>query len=187
LDQHVAVPVIVVSRLEERAEAVNSCLRNGGRVARIRRVDDAGDLLDGLGSEAWQLAVVFADESGDLLGKVIAVLAEAGLDVPVVSCRETLDEDRMAADMAAGADDTITPGQVGRMLGVLDELAERVDPRALLEGEVLEELAVSEIRVLGHGVLRSRRPLSIDRGHLRLNRRACPGPGPGPCLGRIPG
>jgi len=120
LDHHIAVPVIVVSRLQERAEAINSCLRNGGRVARIRRVDDAGDLLDGLGSEAWQLAVVFADESGDLLGKVIAVLAEAGLDVPVVSCRETLDEDRMAADMAAGADDTITPGQVGRMLGVLE-------------------------------------------------------------------
>jgi diguanylate cyclase (GGDEF)-like protein len=121
LDQHVAVPVIVVSRLQERAEAVNSCLRNGGRVARIRRVDDAGELHDdGLGSETWQLAVVFSDESDDLLAKVIAVLAEAGTDVPVVSCREALDEDRMAADMAAGADDTITLAQTGRMFGVLE-------------------------------------------------------------------
>jgi diguanylate cyclase (GGDEF)-like protein len=120
LDQSAAVPVIVVSRQQERAEAVNSCLRNGGRAARVRRWSDAGELRDQRGEEHWQLCVVFADEGEHLLANVSAVLTEAGLDVPVICCRELLDEDRMAQDMATGAHDCITLAQTDRMLRVLE-------------------------------------------------------------------
>ena len=115
-----AVPVIVLSRHEDRAEALNSALRNKGQPARVMRLDDAGDLAEQLAQGHWRLVVVFADESDGLLGTAGAVVAGAGRDIPLVSVREMLDEDIIAADMALGADDCVTLAQRERLAGVLD-------------------------------------------------------------------
>lgn len=120
MNENVAVPVIVVSRSQERAEAINSCLRNGGHPARVRRLDDAGDLRDAVAEAQWQLVVVFSDESEGLLTNVAGVLASAGHDIPLVSCRDQLDEAGIGADMAAGAHDGVTLADRRRLLAVME-------------------------------------------------------------------
>ena len=120
MDPASPVSILVVSRLQERAEAVNSCLRNGGHPAHVLRLDDAGELSERLDEGGWQLAVVFSDESDDLLSKVVEVLSAAGREIPVVSCRENVDEDRIGEDMAAGADDAVSLARRERLLGVLE-------------------------------------------------------------------
>jgi multidomain signaling protein FimX len=93
LSETTAVPVIVLSRHEDNAEAINRVLRNSGRAAHVLRLDDAGDLAEHLGKDACELLVVFADESENLLITAAAVVDAAGLEIPIISCRERLDED----------------------------------------------------------------------------------------------
>jgi multidomain signaling protein FimX len=120
LSETTAVPVIVLSRHEDNAEAVNRVLRNSGRAAHVLRLDDAGDLSEHLGGTSCELLVVFADENENLLLTAAAVVDAAGLDVPVVSCRETLDEDSIAADIASGAQDAVTLQRTDRLAAVLE-------------------------------------------------------------------
>jgi multidomain signaling protein FimX len=115
-----AVPVIVLSRHEDNAEAINRVLRNSGRAAHVRRLDDAGDLADHLGDGACELLVVCADESENLLITAAAVLEAAGLDLPLISCRESLDEAAIAADIASGAQDAVTLERTDRLTAVLE-------------------------------------------------------------------
>ena len=115
-----AVPVIVLSRHEDNAEAINRVLRNSGRAAHVLRLDDAGDLADHLGDGACELLVVFADESENLLITAAAVLDAAGLDLPLISSRESLDEAAIAADIASGAQDAVTLERTDRLTAVLE-------------------------------------------------------------------
>jgi diguanylate cyclase (GGDEF)-like protein len=112
--------VIVLSRHEDNAEAINRVLRNSGRAAHVRRLDDAGDLADHLREGACELLVVFADESENLLITAAAVLEAAGIDLPLISSRESLDEAAIAADIASGAQDAVTLERTDRLTAVLE-------------------------------------------------------------------
>ncbi|MFU8896585.1 MAG: EAL domain-containing protein [Gammaproteobacteria bacterium] len=115
-----AVPVIVLSRHEDNAEAVNRVLRNSGRAAHVLRLDDAGDLADRLAEGGCELLVVCADESENLLITAAAVLEAAGFEVPLISVREKLDEDTIATDMASGAQDAATLTRTDRLAAIFD-------------------------------------------------------------------
>ena len=120
MSETTAVPVIVLSRHEDNAEAINRVLRNSGRAAHVLRLDDAGDLAEHLGSEPCELLVVFADESDNLLITAAAVADAASVDIPLISCRETLDEDVIAVDIAGGAQDAVTLRRPDRLVAVLE-------------------------------------------------------------------
>lgn len=120
MSETTAVPVIVLSRHEDNAEAINRVLRNAGRAAHVLRLDDAGDLADRVSKDGCELLVVFADESENLLITAAAVVEAAGLDVPMVSCREKLDEDAIAEDIACGAEDAVTLQRADRLTAVLE-------------------------------------------------------------------
>ena len=120
MSETASVPVIVLSRHEDNAESINRVLRNGGRAAHVRRLDDAGDLAAHLSGDDCQLLVVFADESENLLITAAAVLEAAGAELPMISCRERLEEDGIAADIAAGAQDAVTLQRQDRLAAVLE-------------------------------------------------------------------
>jgi multidomain signaling protein FimX len=120
LSETTAVPVIVLSRHEDNAEAINRVLRNSGRAAHVLRLDDAGDLAEHLGKDTCELLVVFADESDNLLITAAAVVDAAGLDVPIISCREQVDEETIAAEIASGAQDAVTLHRLDRLAAVLE-------------------------------------------------------------------
>ncbi|HUG97918.1 MAG TPA: EAL domain-containing protein [Gammaproteobacteria bacterium] len=120
MSETTAVPVIVLSRHEDNAEAINRVLRNSGRAAHVLRLDDAGDLAEHLGNEPCELLVVFADESDNLLITAAAVVDAAGVDLPLISCHEILDEDVIAVDIAGGAQDAVTLRRPDRLVAVLE-------------------------------------------------------------------
>jgi len=120
LSETTAVPVIVLSRHEDNAEAVNRVLRNSGRAAHVLRLDDAGDLAEQLGEASCELLVVFADESENLLITAAAVLEAAGLELPLISCREAVDEGVIADDIGCGAQDAATLERPDRLAAIFD-------------------------------------------------------------------
>ena len=120
MSETAAVPVIVLSRHEDNAEAINRVLRNSGRAAHVRRLDDAGDLADELGEQGCELLVVFADESDNLLLTAAAVLDATGLELPMISCRGELDEAAIATDIASGAQDAATLERTDRLTAILE-------------------------------------------------------------------
>jgi multidomain signaling protein FimX len=120
LSETAAVPVIVLSRQEDNAEAINRVLRNSGRAAHVQRLDDAGDLAEQLAAQGCELLVVFADESDNLLITAAAVLEATGLELPLISCRAALDEAVIAEDIAAGAQDAATLERTDRLTAILE-------------------------------------------------------------------
>jgi multidomain signaling protein FimX len=120
LSETTAVPVIVLSRHEDNAEAINRVLRNSGRAAHVLRLDDAGDLAEHLGKDTCELLVVFADESENLLITAAAVVDAAGLDMPIISCREQVDEETIATEIACGAQDAVSLQRSDRLAAVLE-------------------------------------------------------------------
>lgn len=120
MSETTAVPVIVLSRHEDNAEAINRALRNSGRAAHVLRLDDAGDLAEHFGKGPCELLIVFADENENLLITAAAVVDAAGLDIPLISCRERLDEDAIAGDIASGAQDAATLQRADRLVAVLE-------------------------------------------------------------------
>jgi diguanylate cyclase (GGDEF)-like protein len=136
LSETTAVPVIVLSRHEDNAEAVNRVLRNNGRAAHVQRIDDAGDLADHLGHREWELVVVFAAENENLLATAAAVLDAAGIEVPLISCREELDEDVIADDIGAGAHDAVSLRRTDRLGAVLERALKAGRLNRALKGAV---------------------------------------------------
>jgi multidomain signaling protein FimX len=132
LSETTAVPVIVLSKHEDNAETINRVLRNSGRAAHVTRLDDAGDLAEKLSGGGCELVVVFADESENLLVTATAVVDAAGLDLPVISCRESIDEDGIARDIGSGAQDAASLQRVDRLTAVLE--------RALRSGRLSQAL-----------------------------------------------
>ena len=120
MSETTAVPVIVLSRHEDNAEAINRVLRNSGRAAHVLRLDDAGDLAEQLGEAGCELLVVFADESENLLITAAAVLEAAGLELPLISCREAVDEGVIADDIGSGAQDAATLERPDRLAAIFD-------------------------------------------------------------------
>lgn len=120
MSETTAVPVIVLSRHEDNAEAINRVLRNSGRAAHVLRLDDAGDLAEHLGAGSCELLVVFADESENLLITAAAVLEAAGLELPLISCRDAIDEGVIADDIGAGAQDAASLQRPDRLAAIFD-------------------------------------------------------------------
>ena len=114
-----AVPLIVVTRSEERAELINSSLRNAGVPVHVSRLEDTGDLAAELDKAPWDMVVVFADEAEKLLPVAARVLGEHIAPVLLIACRETLDEAQIAADLQAGANDSVSVSQPERLTQVL--------------------------------------------------------------------
>jgi multidomain signaling protein FimX len=120
LSETTAVPVIVLTRSEDHAEAINRALRNSGRAAHVLRLDDAGDLAQHLAGSGCELLVVFSDESDHLLLTTAAVVEAANLDLPIISCREVVDEAAIAHDIASGAHDAGTLQRLDRLVAILE-------------------------------------------------------------------
>lgn len=128
-----SVRVLVVTRHQDRAELINSILRNGGIPFHYRRVDEAGTASEVL-EVGFDLGVVFADENPDVLRSVLDARDRLVPDLPIISCRAELDPDQLSADIIAGASDLVSQNQRQRLLRVF-----RRELRAARMGRALRE------------------------------------------------
>lgn len=128
-----AVNVLIITSRQDRAETINSILRNGGIALHYDRVADTPGAVEAIEQE-YELALVFADEDPDLLSSIIAAREQSRSQLPVISCRETIDPDQLSADVIAGASDLVSPAQRQRLFRVLQR-----ELRAARLGRALRE------------------------------------------------
>lgn len=133
-----AVPVLVVSASPDNAEAINSVLRNRGIPAHCKRITSAMDFHDEVRGD-YHLAVVFADEDDRLLTEILRVRDLEDTEIPVISCRKTMDAEQLSADVVAGAADLVVLSQRQRLYKVL----EREIRRARIGRALREAIAVA--------------------------------------------
>jgi len=123
----------MVTARQDRAEAINSILRNGGIALHYVRADDAARAAELMDLE-FEFAVVFADENPDLLSSVLEARDRSNRNLPVISCREDIDPDQLSADIIAGASDLVSAGQRQRLFRVFQR-----ELRAARLGRALRE------------------------------------------------
>ena len=107
-EESTAVPLLVLSRHQENAEAINSTLRNAGHAVHCTWLPSAGDLSDALIQINPELLVVFADDGLLDLAVLPMVRAQTSPPVPVVLVSEQCDESTISAALAAGAQDLVS-------------------------------------------------------------------------------
>jgi len=108
LNSQVGIPVIVLSRKQDHVEAINKILRDARHPVHCSWLSDLNDLPDALMQLAPEMVVYFADEfSGDVAG-VIASRNHGAPGVPLLSVRRQVDEQVIAQDLSAGAQDVVS-------------------------------------------------------------------------------
>lgn len=107
-----AVPLIVLSTSRDAVEAVNALLRRQGVAAHCRWVGRVRELPDAIDEHQPQLLLCVAAEIG--VEDVHTAARAVGSKLPLLAIRAGLTEDIMAADLVAGASDTINLAQPER-------------------------------------------------------------------------
>ena len=103
-----AVPVLVLSRLQEGSEAINSILRNAGHAVHCTWLPSAGDLADAMIQINPELLVLFADDGLIDLAILPSLRAHSSPPVPIVLISEDTSEQAITAALAAGAQDRVS-------------------------------------------------------------------------------
>jgi diguanylate cyclase (GGDEF)-like protein/PAS domain S-box-containing protein len=113
-----AVPLVVVSSLRDPVEALNSLLRRHGIPAHCTWIPAVADLPDAL-TQINPHMLLLVTQDGSELAHVATVHARTAPEVPLLVVRPGLAEATMAADLAAGARDTITLAEPARAYSVI--------------------------------------------------------------------
>jgi multidomain signaling protein FimX len=112
-----AVPLVVVSASRDPVEALNSLLRRHGMPAHCNWIPAVVDLPDALTQLDPHLIVYVSNDGADL-ATVVKVRDAMLADLPLLVIRQTVSESIMAADLAAGARDSMTLEQPERVHAV---------------------------------------------------------------------
>ena len=130
-----SVAILVVTRWEENAEAINRILRNRGLASHCTRVADLTGIESHLRDE-YGVVIVFSDEHVDVLSELLRSRDSIQPDLPVISCRDAIDSDVLSADIIAGAADLIALSQQQRLFKVMERELERSTIRQTLRETV---------------------------------------------------
>jgi diguanylate cyclase (GGDEF)-like protein len=113
-----AVPLIVHSASRDPVEAINSLLRRGGVSAHCTWISATQDIPDALEQINPEL-LVCCPATATGLAELAALRDQVATMVPLIAVRELVDERTIAADMAAGARDTVSLQQPERLRAVI--------------------------------------------------------------------
>jgi PAS domain S-box-containing protein len=113
LPESAAVPLVVVCSARDPVEALNSLLRRQGIAAHCTWIAALKDLPEALEQAGPEMLLCLPGEHLSI-AEVVAVRDSARIRVPVLSVRSGITEELMAADLAAGARDTINLTQPQR-------------------------------------------------------------------------
>ncbi len=118
MSDQVAVPLIVMARLQDHVEAINSTLRNAGHPVHCTWLPDARDLGDALIQINPEMLIVFVDEIGVDLASIMMVKTQSAPEMPLLVMRESADEASIAEALALGANDVVTLAHRSRLQAV---------------------------------------------------------------------
>jgi PAS domain S-box-containing protein len=113
-----AVPMIVMSRLQDHVEAINSTLRKAGYPVHCTWLPDARDLGDALTQLNPEMLIAFIEELDVELAAIMKVRQQTAPEMPVLIVREKVDEAAIADAMRLGAQDVVTLDNRSRLQSV---------------------------------------------------------------------
>jgi EAL domain-containing protein (putative c-di-GMP-specific phosphodiesterase class I)/GGDEF domain-containing protein len=118
LNDTTAVPLIVHSATRDPVEALNSLLRRTGMAAHCTWIPALQDIPDALEQLNPELLLCYPGSAESVQALAQARDQVSGI-LPLVVIRERVDEQRIAADMAQGARDTVSLQEPQRLQSVI--------------------------------------------------------------------
>ena len=118
LTEQNAVPLVVMSSARDPVEAINSILRRAGHPVHCTWIASLRDLGEGILKVNPELLVQVPGVNDDLQN-VVSIRDQIAPTVPVVVLAESVDEDRIANAMIAGARDVVTLANPLRLQAVM--------------------------------------------------------------------
>jgi PAS domain-containing protein len=118
LQESVAVSILVIAKLDDQVEAINTALRAAGQAVRCYKVEKLADLEAAIVQHKPLLIAVFENASQTHLSTAAATLATAAPDVALLLITNDVTEDSIAAAIARGARDAVSLNNIGRLQAV---------------------------------------------------------------------
>ena len=118
LTEQNAVPLVVMSSARDPVEAINSILRRAGHPVHCTWIASLRDLGEGILKVNPELLVQVPGVNDDLQN-VVSIRDQIAPTVPIVVLAESVDEDRIANAMIAGARDVVTLANPLRLQAVM--------------------------------------------------------------------
>ena len=103
-----AIPVIVIAEKQDQVEALNKSIRKVGWPLHCSWISDINELGDALDQINPDLIVLFLDEINDRLKVVTKIRDRFGSRIPVIVSCQSVDEEKIAGAMRAGAQDVVS-------------------------------------------------------------------------------
>lgn len=166
------IRVLIIEDSAADAALIDRWLTRGGYAPRTRRVETAEALGEALGAAAWD--VVLADWSLPRFSgqEALRVLADSGLDIPVIVVTGTIGEESAAAAMRAGARDFVLKDNLTRLVPAIERemneaegrRARRLAEQQLLQFEALKRTDLLKDQFLGIVSHELRTPINAVMG-----------------------
>ena len=118
LTEQNAVPLVVMSSARDPVEAINSILRRAGHPVHCTWIASLRDLGEGILKVNPELLVQVPGANDDLQN-VVSIRDQIAPTVPIVVLADSVDEDRIANAMIAGARDVVTLANPLRLQAVM--------------------------------------------------------------------
>ena len=115
----VGVPLIVLSRQDDNAVAVNNILRQASHPVHCTRVDQLSELSEALESQAPELVILFDEDRHTDLAAVSAQLASMTPSPPLLLVQAQVTEQSIADAMECGARDVVSLTHKNRFQAVV--------------------------------------------------------------------
>jgi signal transduction histidine kinase len=161
--------LLIVEDSDDDLELLVRALHRGGYTLDYRRVQTEAEMRDALAERGWQIVV--SDYLMPHFGApaALAVLKDAGLDIPFVIVSGTVGEDVAVESLHAGADDFILKGRFARLIPAIERaLREREERAARLSAEAGSAAKSVFLSSMSHEL---RTPLNAILGFAQLLRR----------------
>ncbi len=115
----VGIPLIVISRCDDHATAINSVLREGGHPVHCSRVNSHAAFEESLTTQGCELALYFGGETDCELAGIVAALRQRKPAPPLLLASSRVDEAAIAAAMESGARDVVSLTHRNRLQAVV--------------------------------------------------------------------
>jgi signal transduction histidine kinase len=152
-----AVPlrVLIVEDSEEDADLISLELKRGGFDPLCRRVARSDQMADALEQGAWDIVLSDFSLPEFSVAEALAMVQQAGLDIPFVIVSATIGEEAAAEAMKAGAHDCVFKDRLARLVPAirreLKESAVRRE-RGKLEEQMRHAQKLESLGLLAGGV-----------------------------------
>ena len=119
--------VLLVEDMEDDAALIERQIVRGGYQVELRRVDTAQGFKAALAQAPWDVIITDHNLPAFSSTVALALMREAGLDVPVIIVSGSIGEEIAVAAMKAGASDYVMKDNLARLLPAMErELREAV-------------------------------------------------------------